>query len=156
MNNFWDDLEKEVGAIKANDSGAAAPASQQISALNRSFDMSNEKRRELVVSFLMGAHARLGHESDIRILTDSGSTAPRKNPFEIIGNMVIFPEDQEIYLKDISKRRGKIEDYLFEKRIGKGTYGKVYQAIHRRTGYQVAVKALKKKKIAAQKMTEKV
>mmetsp|Transcript_89183 Transcript_89183/g.238111 ORF Transcript_89183/g.238111 Transcript_89183/m.238111 type:complete len:125 (-) Transcript_89183:1347-1721(-) len=115
MNNFWDDLEKEVGAIKANDSGAAAPASQQISALNRSFDMSNEKRRELVVSFLMGAHARLGHESDIRILTDSGSTAPRKNPFEIIGNMVIFPEDQAL------------RSFVFLSCIHNGTSGNLFE-----------------------------
>jgi serine/threonine protein kinase len=41
-------------------------------------------------------------------------------------------------------------------RIGKGTYGKVYHCVHRRTGYEVAIKALNKKKIAAQKMTEKV
>jgi hypothetical protein len=40
-------------------------------------------------------------------------------------------------------------------RIGKGTYGKVYLGVHRRTGYEVAIKALNKKKIAAQKMTEK-
>jgi hypothetical protein len=31
----------------------------------------------------------------------------------------------------------------------------VYLGVHRRTGYEVAIKALNKKKIAAQKMTEK-
>jgi serine/threonine protein kinase len=44
---------------------------------------------------------------------------------------------------------------LGAQRIGKGTYGKVYLGVHRRTGYEVAIKALNKKKIAAQKMTEK-
>jgi serine/threonine protein kinase len=64
--------------------------------------------------------------------------------------------DERLYLDYIHKRGGKIGSYQFEKKIGSGTYGKVYRASHRYTGYVVAIKSLEKTRIRQQNMTDKV
>lgn len=50
----------------------------------------------------------------------------------------------------------KIMTYQIEQKIGAGTYGKVYRATHKATGYVVAIKTMEKARIEKQKMTEKV
>jgi serine/threonine protein kinase len=64
--------------------------------------------------------------------------------------------DERLYLDYVKSRGGKIENYQFEKKIGSGTYGKVYRASHRYTGYVVAIKSLEKARIRQQNMTDKV
>lgn len=73
------------------------------------------------------------------------------------------PEDalQKAYLTYL-RSRGEmtglemITAYQIEQKIGAGTYGKVYRATHKATGYVVAVKTMEKARIEKQKMTEKV
>jgi len=74
------------------------------------------------------------------------------------------PEDalQKSYLTYLRGRDNKmtglemITAYQIEQKIGAGTYGKVYRATHKATGYVVAIKTMEKARIEKQKMTEKV
>jgi serine/threonine protein kinase len=49
----------------------------------------------------------------------------------------------------IESKEGNIKDeYFFEKKLGSGGYGAVYQAINKKSGQKVAVKAMQKTKIS--------
>ena len=54
------------------------------------------------------------------------------------------------------KKQNIVGNYLLEKTIGEGTFGKVKLAIHIPTGEQVAIKILEKSKINDQDELERV
>ena len=107
---------------------------------------------ELSMAFLEGTHPRLGRESPVIQLS-----AGRKS--EAILTKIcalIAHDDQEDYTSYIHKNGGNIHEYRFDKKIGAGTYGKVYRGVHKRTNFTVAIKTLDKARIKEKGMTEKV
>mmetsp|Transcript_548 Transcript_548/g.1318 ORF Transcript_548/g.1318 Transcript_548/m.1318 type:complete len:554 (+) Transcript_548:251-1912(+) len=155
---FWDNLSKQIDDVYDSNSSAggasaslATVAENKMSdlALTRQTSMAHEKVDSSNLAFLLGAHSRIGAQSPIKAL------AEKEHLLEKICSLTSV-DDAEVYQSYIKSRGGKINAYHFEQKIGSGTYGKVYRACHKATGYTVAIKTLEKTRIEQQKMTDKV
>jgi hypothetical protein len=90
--------------------------------------------------------------------TEQKGNAERSRPSQEDDPEDALQKSYLTYLRGRDKMTGleMITAYQIEQKIGAGTYGKVYRATHKATGYVVAIKTMEKARIEKQKMTEKV